>query len=36
MSQQIRDRGGNLAFEIDPKNRNWIEDIEILLSVKFC
>ena len=36
MSQPIRGRGGHLVFPIGPKNTNLVEDIEILLPVKFC
>ena len=36
MSQPIRGRGSHLVFPIDPKNTNLVEDIEILLPVKFC
>ena len=32
--QPIRD--GNFCFLIDPKNTNWVEDVEILLPVQFC
>ena len=35
MSQPIRGQGGHLVFPIDPKNTNLVEDIEILLPVKF-
>ena len=35
MSQPIRGQGGHLVFQIGPKNTNLIEDIEILLPVKF-
>ena len=35
MSQPIRGQGGHLAFPIGSKNTNLVEDIEILLSVKF-
>ena len=35
MSQPIRGQGGHLGFQIDPKNRNLVEDVEILLPVKF-
>ena len=35
MSQQIRGEGGNLVFPIGPKNTNLLEDVEILLPVKF-
>ena len=36
MSQSIRGQGGHLVFPIGPKNTNLVEDIEILLPVKFC
>ena len=36
MSQPIRDRGGHLVFPIGTKNTNLVEDVEILLHVKFC
>ena len=35
MSQLIRGRGGHLVFPIGPKNTNLVEDVEILLPVKF-
>ena len=35
MSQPIRSQGGHLVFSIGPKNTNLVEDIEILLPVKF-
>ena len=35
MSKPIRSQGGHIAFPIGPKNTNLIEDIEILLPVKF-
>ena len=35
MSQPIRVQGGHLVFPIGPKNTNLVEDIEILLPVKF-
>ena len=35
MSQPIRGQGGHLVFPIGPKNTNLVEDIEILLTVKF-
>ena len=35
MSRQIRGQGGHLVFPISPKNTNLVEDIEILLPVKF-
>ena len=36
MSQPIRGQGGHLVFPISPKNTNLVEDVEILLPVKFC
>ena len=36
MSQPIRGQGGRLVFPISPKNTNLVEDVEILLPVKFC
>ena len=35
MFQPIRGQGGHLVFPIDPKNTNLVEDVEILLPVKF-
>ena len=35
MSQPIRGQGGHLVFLIGPKNTNLVEDVEILLPVKF-
>ena len=35
MSQPIRGLGGHLVFTIGPKNTNLVEDVEILLPVKF-
>ena len=35
MSQPIRGQGGHLVFTMGPKNTNLVEDIEILLPVKF-
>ena len=35
MSQLIRGQGGHLVFQIGPKNTNFVEDVEILLPVKF-
>ena len=35
MSQPIRGQGGHLVFPIRPKNTNLVEDVEILLPVKF-
>ena len=36
MSQPIRGQGGHLVFPIGLKNANMVEDVEILLPVKFC
>ena len=36
MSNQIRGLGAYLVFPIGPKNTNLVEDIEILIPVKFC
>ena len=36
MSQPIRGLGGHLVFPISPKNTNFVEDVEILLPIKFC
>ena len=36
MWQPIRGQGGNLVIPIGQKNTNSVEDIEILLPVKFC
>ena len=36
MSQPIRGQGGFLVFLISPKNASLVEDVEILLPVKFC
>ena len=36
MSQPIRGHGGHLVFPMGPKNTNLVEDVEILLPVKFC
>ena len=36
MSQPIRGQGGHLVFPIGPKNTNLVEDVEILLPIKFC
>ena len=36
MSQPIRGQGGYLLFLISPKNASLVEDVEILLPVKFC
>ena len=36
MSQPIRGQGGYLVFMISPKNVSLVEDVEILLPVKFC
>ena len=35
ISQPIRGQGGHLVFPIGPKNTNLVEDIEIMLPVKF-
>ena len=35
MSQPIRGQGGHLVFPIDPKNTNLVEDVGIMLPVKF-
>ena len=35
MSQLIRGQGGHLVFRSTPKNTNLVEDVEILLPVKF-
>ena len=35
MSQPIRGQGGHLVFLIGPKITNFVEDVEILLPVKF-
>ena len=35
MSQPIRGQGGHFVFPIGPKNTNLVEDVEILLPVKF-
>ena len=35
MSQPIRGQGSHLVFPIGPKNTNLVEDVEILLAVKF-
>ena len=35
MPQPIRDQGGHLVFPIGPKNTNLVEDVAILLPVKF-
>ena len=35
MCQTIRGPGGHLVLMIGPKNTNLVEDIEILLLVKF-
>ena len=36
MSQPIRGKGGQIVFWISPKNASLVEDVEILLPVKFC
>ena len=35
MSQPIIGQGGHLVFPIGPKNTNLVENVEILLPVKF-
>ena len=35
MSQPIRGKCGHLVFPIGPKNTNLVEDVDILLPVKF-
>ena len=35
MSQPIRGQGGHVVFPIGPKNTILVEDVEMLLSVKF-
>ena len=35
MCQPIRGQGGHLVFLIGPKNTNLVEDVKILLPVKF-
>ena len=35
MSQPIRGQGGHLVFPIVPKSTNLVEDVEILLPIKF-
>ena len=35
MSQQIRGKGIHLGFPIGPNNTNLVEDVKILLPVKF-
>ena len=35
MSQPIRDQGANLVFLIGTINTNLVEDVEVLLPVKF-
>ena len=35
MSQPIRGQGGHLVFQIGTKNKNLVEDVKILLPVKF-
>ena len=35
MSQPIRGQDSHLVFPIGPKNTNLVEDVEILLPVKF-
>ena len=36
MSQPIRGQGIYLVFLISPKKESLVEDVEILLPVKFC
>ena len=36
MSQPMRGQDGHLIFPIGPKNTNFVEDVGILLPVKFC
>ena len=36
MSQLIRGQGSNRVFPIGLKNTNLVEDVEIVLPVKFC
>ena len=36
MSQPIRGPGDHIIFPIGPKNTNLVEDVKIMLSVKFC
>ena len=35
MSQPIRGQDGHLIFPNGPKNKNLVEDVEILFSIKF-
>ena len=35
MSQPIRGQDGHLVFPVSSKNTNLVEDVEILLPVKF-
>ena len=35
MSQPIRGQRGHIVFPIIPKNTNMVEDVEILLPIKF-
>ena len=35
MSRSIRGQSGHFVFPISPKNTNFVEDVEILLPVKF-
>ena len=35
MSQPIRGQGGHLVFPIGPKNTNLVEDVEMLIPIKF-
>ena len=36
MSQPIRGQVDHFVFPIDPKNTNFVEDVDILLPVKYC
>ena len=36
MFQPIRGRGGHLVFTIGPEYTNLVDDVKILLPVKFC
>ena len=36
MPQPVRSRDGHLVFQISTKNTNVVEDVEILIPVKFC
>ena len=35
MSQSIRGQDGHLVFPISSKNTNFVEDVEIVLPIKF-